>query len=129
MSCFHYFKDKSRKWKRRSAPELKEQEKSKFTAVERVTKSSGSSSSPRGIPELYEEKAHNLRVFSYDELRHATNDFSRLSKIGEGGFGGVYKGSIKPVNGNGDPILVAIKRLNQNGLQVRDSKYSPFLGK
>ncbi|MED6198901.1 hypothetical protein PIB30_070971 [Stylosanthes scabra] len=117
MSCFLYFKDKSRKWKRRSAPELKEQEKTKFTDVERVTKSSGSLSSPRGIPELYEEKAHNLRVFSYNELRLATNDFSRVFKIGEGGFGSVYKGSIKPFTANGDPISVAIKRLNQNGLQ------------
>ncbi|KAL1314871.1 probable serine/threonine-protein kinase PBL19 [Arachis ipaensis] len=117
MSCFLYFKDKSRKWKRRSAPELKKQEKSKLNAFERVTKSSGSSSSPRGIPELYEEKAHNLRVFSYDELRHATNDFSSVFKIGEGGFGSVYKGSIKPVIANADPVSVAIKRLNQNGLQ------------
>lgn len=123
MSCFSYFKHKSRKWRQRSAPDLNEQEKSLYSGVERVAKSSGSTASPRGIPELYEEKAHNLRVFSFSELRHATNDFSRLFKIGEGGFGSVYKGLIKPVGGNGDPILVAIKRLNQDGLQVRDSEH------
>ncbi|KAJ1399447.1 Serine-threonine/tyrosine-protein kinase, catalytic domain [Sesbania bispinosa] len=98
-------------------PELKKQEKLQFSGDERVTKSSCSSASPRGIPELYEEKAQNLRAFSFTELKRATNDFSRLLKIGEGGFGSVFKGSIKPVDGNGDPVLVAIKRLNKDALQ------------
>ncbi|XP_057458019.1 probable serine/threonine-protein kinase PBL19 [Lotus japonicus] len=118
MKCFYYFKDKSRFRRQRSAPELKEKEKLQFSgADDRDTKSSCSTASARGIPELYEEKAHNLRAFSYKELRRATNDFSRLLKIGEGGFGSVYQGSIKPVEGNGDPVLVAIKRLNKEALQ------------
>lgn len=116
MKCFYYFKDKSRGRGHRSAPELKEQA-SDYSGSEQVTLSSCSAPSPRGIPQLYEEKAHNLRVFSYSELRQATNDFSRLLKIGEGGFGSVYKGSIKPAEGNGDPIVVAIKKLNKDGLQ------------
>lgn len=66
---------------------------------------------------MYEEKAHNLRVFSFSELRNATNGFSRLFKIGEGGFGNVYKGSIKPADGEGDPFIVAIKKLNADGFQ------------
>ncbi|KAL2319808.1 hypothetical protein Fmac_028777 [Flemingia macrophylla] len=117
MKCFYYFKDKYRNKEQRSAPELKEQEKFDFSGAERVTKSSCSSASPRGIPELYEEKGHNLRVFSFTELRRATSDFSRLLKIGEGGFGTVFKGSIKPVDGSDNSILVAIKRLNKDGLQ------------
>lgn len=118
MKCFYYFKDKSRNSKQRSAPELKEQDKLQFSGTERVTKSSCSSAaSPRGIPELYEEKGHNLRVFSFTELKHATNDFNRLLKIGEGGFGSVFKGSIKPVDGNGNSVIVAIKRLNKDALQ------------
>ncbi|KAK7350502.1 hypothetical protein VNO77_09196 [Canavalia gladiata] len=117
MSCFYYFKGKYWKNKQRSAPELKEQEELQFSGAERVTKSSCSSVSPRGIPELYEEKGHDLRVFSFTELKRATSDFSRLLKIGEGGFGSVYKGSIKPADGNGDPVLVAIKRLNKDALQ------------
>lgn len=125
MGCFYYFKDKSKTWKQRSAPELKEQEKFQYSGDERVTKSSCSSSLPRGLQELYDKKPHNLQVFSFRELRLATDDFSRLKKIGEGGFGSVYKGSIKPaVDGNGDPTLVAIKRLNQNGLQVRYPNHS-----
>lgn len=59
-----------------------------------------------------------MRVFQFKELRNATNDFSRMLKIGEGGFGSVYKGSIKPLDGKGDNITVAIKTLNPNGLQV-----------
>ncbi|KAL1802415.1 hypothetical protein DCAR_0933991 [Daucus carota subsp. sativus] len=120
MKCFHYFKDKSNR-SQRSEPILKNtsslNNSSSVSAAERVIKSSGSTSSPRGIPEMYEEKAVNLRVFTYSELKQATNDFSRLLKIGEGGFGSVYKGTIKPVAGKGEGIEVAIKQLNRDGFQ------------
>ncbi|XP_028804713.1 probable serine/threonine-protein kinase PBL19 [Neltuma alba] len=117
MKCFYYFKDKYKSRGQRSAPVLKEQEKSQFSGADRITKSACSTASTRSIPELYEERAHNLQVFSFTELRRATNDFNKLFKIGEGGFGSVYKGSIQPLDGKGDPILVAIKRLNKDGLQ------------
>ncbi|KAI3764564.1 hypothetical protein L2E82_14575 [Cichorium intybus] len=122
MKCFHYFKDKSRSRVQRSAPILKDQTNSSISGdvssgKDRVTKSSGSTNSPRGIIELYEEKAEKLRVFTYPELKQATNDFTRLRKIGEGGFGCVYKGTIKPIDGKGDPIVVAVKKLNQDGFQ------------
>lgn len=52
----------------------------------------------------------NLRVFSLKELREATHNFSRKSLIGEGGFGNVYKGTIKPDKGRANPTTVAIKR-------------------
>jgi hypothetical protein len=32
-----------------------------------------------------------VRVFSYSELRKATHDFSEANKIGEGGFGSVFR--------------------------------------
>ncbi|KAJ4847645.1 hypothetical protein Tsubulata_002758 [Turnera subulata] len=133
MKCFHYFKDKPRSSCRvqRSAPELKEQRKtdSSGAEIERLAKSSCSEASPRGIPELYVEKDPDLRVFSFAELRQATNDFSRLLKIGEGGFGSVYKGTIKPVDGKGDPTVVAVKKLNPDSSQViyRDFKSSNVL--
>ncbi|XP_044493504.1 probable serine/threonine-protein kinase PBL19 [Mangifera indica] len=119
MKCFHYFKEKKfRIREERSAPELKESRRSyDYSGGERVVKSSCSEASHRGIPELYEEKAHNLRVFSFSELKQATNNFNRLLKIGEGGFGIVYKGSIKPADGKGDSTVVAIKKLNRDGLQ------------
>jgi hypothetical protein len=32
-----------------------------------------------------------VRVFSYSELRKGTHDFSEANKIGEGGFGSVFR--------------------------------------
>ncbi|KAK6120732.1 hypothetical protein DH2020_045523 [Rehmannia glutinosa] len=107
MKCFSYFKDKNRSRVQKSAPILNNLSQSDISEAERVTKSSCSATSPRSIPELYEEKAQNLRVFTFSELKQATNNFSRLLKIGEGGFGCVYKGTIKPVGEKGDPFVVA----------------------
>ncbi|MFS8022983.1 putative protein kinase RLK-Pelle-RLCK-VIIa-2 family [Helianthus anomalus] len=119
MKCFYYCKDKTRLRAQKSAPILKDETSlsisNDVSTKNRVVKSSGSANSPRGIVELYEEKGGKLRVFTYAELRLATNDFARLRKIGEGGFGCVYKGSIK--NGDGDLIAVAVKKLNRDGFQ------------
>lgn len=118
MKCF-YFKDKLRLRQQKSAPELKTSAASGYSgAAGQLIKSSCSATSTRSISELYGEKAHNLRVFTFSELKLATNDFSRLLKIGEGGFGSVYRGMIKPVDGKGQHITVAIKKLNQDGMQV-----------
>lgn len=119
MKCFFYFRNKNRSRHQTSAPELKEQQESDFSGCSRTAASLSSLTSPRSVPELYEEKAHNLRVFSFTELRQATHDFNRLLKIGQGGFGSVFKGSIKPVDGKGEPLVVAIKQLSKDGLQVR----------
>ncbi|KAF4362555.1 hypothetical protein CsatB_004406 [Cannabis sativa] len=123
MKCFYLFKDKSKcRRKAESAPELRDQNKSSNNnnnnpALDRLTKSSGSLPSPKSIPELYKEKEQELRAFTFQELREATNGFNRMLKIGEGGFGSVYKGTIKPLNGQGNPTVVAIKKLNQHSLQ------------
>ncbi|KAK8711127.1 hypothetical protein V6N13_146423 [Hibiscus sabdariffa] len=100
MKGFHYFKDKFRSKGQRSAP------KSSFLAAP-----------PLGISELEEAKAHNLRVFSFSELKQATRNFNRRLQIGEGGFGSVYKGTIKPPDGKGEPLVVAIKKLEFNSHQ------------
>jgi len=76
-------------------------------------------SSARSIPELYEERgASTLREFGFRELRAATSDFSRLLKVGEGGFGSVYKGVVRLPGGPAGGTVVAIKKLNPNGHQV-----------
>ncbi|XP_074317631.1 putative serine/threonine-protein kinase PBL19 isoform X1 [Silene latifolia] len=114
MGCFSLFKKEK---KANAAHELKKQA-TENVANNRVSKSANSaSSSSKTIPELYREKQHNLRVFTYSELREATSGFNKLLKIGEGGFGSVYKGTIQPLNGLGSPIVVAIKKLNKHGLQ------------
>ncbi|XP_073134879.1 cold-responsive protein kinase 1-like isoform X2 [Henckelia pumila] len=49
--------------------------------------------------------------FSYNELREATDNFQNSNKIGRGGFGTVYKGTLK--NGN----KVAVKTLSAGSKQ------------
>ncbi|PKU82684.1 probable serine/threonine-protein kinase PBL19 [Dendrobium catenatum] len=126
MGCFFYFRGINKnKWKyapegtRASSSSSKKEasrpDDSVITAP--TSKSLSSTASPRSLPSLYEERGQNLRVFELKELRAATNDFNRLLKIGEGGFGGVYKGFIKPADGMGERITVAVKMLNQHGLQ------------
>lgn len=117
MKCFYYFKGRIKRREQRSAPIFNHESKSDFSSTERTTMSSSSATSTRTFSEIYEEKSHNLRVFSYRELVQATGNFSRQLKIGEGGFGSVYKGRIKPVGREDEPILVAIKKLNRDGFQ------------
>ncbi|XP_022943217.1 cold-responsive protein kinase 1-like isoform X1 [Cucurbita moschata] len=54
---------------------------------------------------------HNVRLYTYKELKVATQDFSLANKIGEGGFGSVYKGRLR--NGK----LAAIKVLSAQSRQ------------
>lgn len=53
----------------------------------------------------------STRLFSYEELKEATNNFEHASVIGEGGFGRVFKGVLN------DGTLVAIKKLTTGGHQ------------
>ncbi|XP_014495579.1 putative serine/threonine-protein kinase isoform X1 [Vigna radiata var. radiata] len=48
----------------------------------------------------------NFRIFTYRELNSATRGFHPSEKIGEGGFGSVYKGQLR------DGSLVAVKVLS-----------------
>ncbi|XVF75335.1 hypothetical protein PTKIN_Ptkin13bG0179700 [Pterospermum kingtungense] len=66
-------------------------------------------------------QSSNLKSFNFSELRTATRNFRPDSVLGEGGFGCVFKGWIdensltaaKPGTG----MVIAVKRLNQEGLQ------------
>ncbi|CAH1448598.1 unnamed protein product [Lactuca virosa] len=49
--------------------------------------------------------------FSYKQLKSATDNFSRSNKIGEGGFGPVYKGTL------GDGTVIAVKQLSAQSRQ------------
>ncbi|XP_057531294.1 cold-responsive protein kinase 1-like isoform X1 [Amaranthus tricolor] len=53
----------------------------------------------------------NVKIFKYKELQHATDNFSQLNKIGEGGFGLVYKGKLR------DGTMVAVKVLSPESRQ------------
>lgn len=70
-----------------------------------------------GFPSL-SQRPSNLRVFTYAELKSVTKNFSRSTKIGEGGFGSVYKGVIKSSENPAKKIDVAVKQLSRRGLQA-----------
>jgi len=58
-----------------------------------------------------DDDVHSVKVFSYNELRKATQDFSGANKIGEGGFGSVFRGMLK------DGTVVAVKVLSATSRQ------------
>ncbi|XP_059647961.1 L-type lectin-domain containing receptor kinase IX.1-like [Cornus florida] len=58
------------------------------------------------------EKGSGPRKFSYSELARVTNNFAEANKIGEGGFGGVYRGFLRELNSN-----VAVKRISRGSKQ------------
>ncbi|KAL5998697.1 hypothetical protein ACLOJK_009642 [Asimina triloba] len=66
--------------------------------------------------EMKGEKNPNVRVFSFEEMRKATNDFEEARCIGEGVFGKVYRGVVLLQESGGDNKItqtqqkVAIKR-------------------
>ena len=37
------------------------------------------------------QASHDLQIFSFDSISAATNNFSTENKLGQGGFGPVYK--------------------------------------
>ncbi|KAL5790208.1 hypothetical protein ACOSQ2_005096 [Xanthoceras sorbifolium] len=58
------------------------------------------------------ERGTGPKKFSYKELARATNNFREEDKLGEGGFGGVYKGFLRDLN-----CYVAVKRVSKGSKQ------------
>jgi serine/threonine protein kinase/Leucine-rich repeat (LRR) protein len=66
--------------------------------------------------DVEEEEAINvihskLKIFSYADMKTATGDFDREKKLGEGGYGAVYKGTLS------DGKMVAVKQLSSESRQ------------
>ncbi|XP_057985400.1 cysteine-rich receptor-like protein kinase 37 [Hevea brasiliensis] len=61
--------------------------------------------------DLDENSSTECSKFNFETIRLATNDFSDHNKLGQGGFGTVYKGVLS--NGR----VVAVKRLTRNSKQ------------
>ncbi|XP_021801931.1 L-type lectin-domain containing receptor kinase IX.1-like [Prunus avium] len=75
----------------------------------------GESSDEDMVHELIDdefEKGAGPRKFSYSELARATSNFKEGEKLGEGGFGGVYKGFIPDLRS-----YVAVKRISRGSKQ------------
>ncbi|KAI7725886.1 hypothetical protein M8C21_007902 [Ambrosia artemisiifolia] len=60
----------------------------------------------------------NLRVFKFSELKSATKNFSLSAKLGEGGFGSVYVGTVKDLRDTNKDFKVAVKQLGKRGFQA-----------
>ncbi|XP_010244705.1 PREDICTED: L-type lectin-domain containing receptor kinase IX.1-like isoform X2 [Nelumbo nucifera] len=58
------------------------------------------------------EKGTGPKRFSYGELARATRKFAEERKLGEGGFGGVYRGFLRDVK-----MDVAVKRVSRGSKQ------------
>ncbi|XP_042983533.1 L-type lectin-domain containing receptor kinase IX.1-like [Carya illinoinensis] len=58
------------------------------------------------------QKGTGSKSFSFRELARATNNFRDDDKLGQGGFGSVYKGFLRDSN-----IFVAIKRVSKGSMQ------------
>ncbi|KAL4581073.1 hypothetical protein LXL04_017281 [Taraxacum kok-saghyz] len=58
------------------------------------------------------EKGTGAKKFSYKELARATSNFSEQEKLGEGGFGGVYRGFIKEIDS-----YIAVKKVSSSSNQ------------
>lgn len=62
--------------------------------------------------EMEFEKGSGPKRFSYKELVVATHNFADEFKLGEGGFGGVYRGFLKESDS-----YIAVKRVSKNSKQ------------
>ncbi|XP_075110376.1 L-type lectin-domain containing receptor kinase IX.1-like isoform X1 [Nicotiana tabacum] len=58
------------------------------------------------------ERSTGPKKFLYRELARCTNSFAQENKLGEGGFGGVYKGYLRELNS-----YVAVKRVSRESKQ------------
>ncbi|XP_057801343.1 receptor-like cytoplasmic kinase 176 [Salvia miltiorrhiza] len=85
------------------------------------TKTSSTSVPPTPRSEDEILQSSNMKSFTLSDLKAATRNFRPDSVIGEGGFGSVFKGWIDEhtfaAARAGSGIVIAVKRLNQEGWQ------------
>lgn len=99
---------------------------SKYVSTDENLSSTSSKVSSVSVPQTPRSEGEilqssNLKSFSLADLKMATRNFRPDSVLGEGGFGSVFKGWIdensftatKPGTG----MVIAVKRLNQDGFQ------------
>ncbi|KAG0557614.1 hypothetical protein KC19_11G144000 [Ceratodon purpureus] len=60
----------------------------------------------------FEKKEVKPNLYSYKEIKLATKNFDKRNKVGEGGFGVVYKGELL------DGTVVAVKKLTMSSSQM-----------
>jgi hypothetical protein len=117
MGCFAFKSGKNRRSKKPKPVASPAKTPPSSSDSSGQNKGKAASTPTRSIQELSEERgAQRLRLFDLDELRSATNGFSRALKLGEGGFGSVYRAFFRSAGGG--RVVLAVKRLNQRSQQV-----------
>ncbi|KAK9288480.1 hypothetical protein L1049_016938 [Liquidambar formosana] len=71
-----------------------------------------------GSSEILKKISESNLSFSYEDLKNATNNFDSGNKIGQGGYGTVYKGILA------DGREIAVKRLFVNSTQWLDQFFN-----
>ncbi|XP_062092994.1 serine/threonine-protein kinase PCRK1-like [Humulus lupulus] len=127
MKCF-YFYNKNKKEEPKSSKSISVGSLSTSLSTDPDMRRSGSEFHSQNVSEfstqssaksfaVLSQKQSNLKEFTFAELKTATKNFSRSLMIGEGGFGGVYKGMIRITDDSSKKIEVAVKQLSKRGLQ------------
>ncbi|KAF7139642.1 hypothetical protein RHSIM_Rhsim07G0014600 [Rhododendron simsii] len=83
--------------------ELQKEHDDALKEAEKLRREKAGAAANRLAPELFSE-------FSFSEIVEATSNFDLSLKIGEGGYGNIYKGQLRHTQ-------VAIKMLNSNSMQ------------
>ncbi|XP_076892415.1 serine/threonine-protein kinase PCRK1-like [Bidens hawaiensis] len=98
-------------------------------SLDRTASASGSDSSYQSVPDpttklkmskyypSFSRMPTNLKEFKFYELKSATKNFSLSVKVGEGGFGSVYTGTVKNPRDPSKDLSVAVKQLGKRGFQ------------
>ncbi|KAE8682051.1 putative receptor-like protein kinase [Hibiscus syriacus] len=129
MKCF-YFNSKVKNGEPKTTKSVSMQSSTSVSmTTENEMGKSGSESSSRNVSDfssnsstknsfaVMSQRQSNLREFMFSELKTATKNFSLSLMIGEGGFGCVYRGTIRNSEDSHKKIDIAVKQLNRRGFQ------------
>ncbi|WZZ48836.1 hypothetical protein YC2023_048943 [Brassica napus] len=109
MKCFYFSKDKPQD----GAAKTRKSDSLQGSGSEFNSSTSTTTSITSSLHVLSETHSNNLKVFALDDLKTATKNFSRSLMIGEGGFGGVFRGVIQNPQDSRKKIDIAVKQLSR----------------
>ncbi|KAH0451956.1 hypothetical protein IEQ34_019255 [Dendrobium chrysotoxum] len=113
---------------------------SSTTSTDQDTKKSLSDLNSRNVSDMstdstgrfkfsrFSQRLNDLKIFKFEELKVATRNFSRSQMLGEGGFGCVYRGTIKSSVDLHANLEIAVKKLSRVGLQLEWTVVAAGLG-
>uniref|UniRef100_A0A803P2M9 Protein kinase domain-containing protein n=1 Tax=Cannabis sativa TaxID=3483 RepID=A0A803P2M9_CANSA len=119
MKCFYFHNKNKKELEPKSSKSISIGSLSTSLSTDPDMRRSGSESHSQNVSEfstqsssakafaVLSQKQSNLKEFTFAELKTATKNFSRSLMIGEGGFGGVYKGITRSTVDSTKKIEVA----------------------